>query len=84
MVGCFKERSLDQEGFLWSETRYDFLNQQSIEEILALPQTLMLCRATEQGLETWAIGPDDELAHSGLLEVKGRGYASIGQLLALR
>ncbi|MGY5853919.1 MAG: hypothetical protein RTU92_10160 [Candidatus Thorarchaeota archaeon] len=84
LVGCFTDKPPDKNGFLWSETRHEVLNQQSIEGILALPQTNVICRANEQGLETWIIGPDGELDHAGRLEVKGRGYGIVGQLLAIK
>ncbi|MHA1960525.1 MAG: hypothetical protein ACW99U_09850 [Candidatus Thorarchaeota archaeon] len=84
LVGCFTNKPLDKDGFNWAETKSEALTQHSVDEILGSSQTLMLCRMTEQGLETWGQEPDGELEYAGVLEIKKRGHSSIGQLIALR
>ncbi|MHA1927898.1 MAG: hypothetical protein ACTSV2_04865 [Candidatus Thorarchaeota archaeon] len=84
LVGCFSNKSLDKDGFNWAENNIDALTQYSIDEILGFRKVLMLCRTTEQGLETWSLGPDGESEYAGILEVKTRAYSSIGQLMALK
>jgi hypothetical protein len=84
LVGCFTNKPLDTDGFNWAETKREALTQHSVDEILGSSKTLMLCRKTEQGLETWGKEPDGELEYAGVLEIRKRGSSSIGQLIALR
>ena len=85
LIGCFVSKSPDREGFLWSDTKQEILTQQTPDEILGYSQVLIECRQTEQGLETWSLGPDGhERVYSGVLEVVEQGHSSVSHLRAIR
>lgn len=85
LVGCFIDRPPTKDGYLWAETRSNVLTRQSLDEILELPQTIMMCKRTESGIETWSsMQNDNEVINSGVLELIGQGRSTVGQLRAIR
>jgi hypothetical protein len=85
LVGCFTNRPPTKDGFLWAETNREVLTHQGLDDILGLSQTIMICRKTEAGIETWSsMFNDDEVVNSGILELIGQGRSTVGHLRALR
>ncbi len=85
MVGCFTHRPAAKDGFVWSETSQETLTHHSLEDILALPQTIITGSKTKAGIRAWSSRPgEDEAFDSGLIEVIGRGRSTVGLLRAFR
>jgi hypothetical protein len=85
LVGCFTNRPPATDDFSWAETKREVLTHQGLDDILGLSQTIMICRRTEAGIETWSsMLDDDEVVDSGVLELIGQGRSTIGHLRALR
>jgi len=85
LVGCFTHRPAAKDGFLWSETSKETLTKYTLDEILALPQTIMTGSKTEGGVEVWSTRPgEDEAFDSGLIEVIGSGRSTVRHLRAFR
>ncbi|MBY8997959.1 MAG: hypothetical protein KGD60_09515 [Candidatus Thorarchaeota archaeon] len=85
LVGCFTNRPAAKGGFLWAETNQETITQYSQDEVFGLPQTIMICKKTDAGLQTWSSMRDgDEVIDSGVLEVLSRGRSTVGHLRAIR
>jgi hypothetical protein len=85
MVGCFTHRPAATDGFLWSATSQETLTHHTLEDILALQQTIMTGSNTDIGVEVWSSRPgEDEAFDSGIIEVIGRGRSTVKHLRAFR
>jgi len=86
LVGCFADRPLDKDGFLWAESRQETMTRSSLEDILSFNQTIIIGQKTETGMEVWSStdGGNDDALHEGILELKGQGRSSVGHLRAFR
>jgi hypothetical protein len=85
LVGCFTHRHAAKDGFKWSETNGATLTHHTLEDILALPQTIITGSKTEVGIRAWSSRPgEDEAFDSGLIEVISRGMSTVGHLRAVR
>jgi len=60
------------------------LIQSSLDDILGFPQTILIGRKREDRLEIWSSAEGEEAVYGGVLEVKGRGRSTRGQLRAIR
>jgi len=80
LVGCFLNKRIKRDDFHYSETKWELLTGNSVNEILEYKQLLMRYRITEQGVEVW-----NEIGECiGLIEMKSRGYSSVSHLRAIR
>ncbi len=85
LVGCFTHRPVANDGFLWADTKIETLTQHSFDDILSLPQTIMIGKKSKMGMETWSLRQgDDEAIDSGVLEVISRGRSTVGHIRAVR
>ncbi|OLS22954.1 MAG: hypothetical protein ThorAB25_25020, partial [Candidatus Thorarchaeota archaeon AB_25] len=85
LVGCFTHKPVAKDGFLWADTAIETVTQHSLDDILGLPQIIMIGKKTEIGIETWSLGPgDDEAIDSGVLEVISGGRSTVGHIRAVR
>ncbi len=84
LAGCFTDRPPDKDGFLWAENRREVLTQQTLDEILGIPQTILIGRKNEKGMETWSTLDGEATLFAGTLELRGQGRSTTGHLRAVR
>ncbi|MHA2069328.1 MAG: hypothetical protein ACXABY_33625, partial [Candidatus Thorarchaeota archaeon] len=84
LIGCFTDRPPDKSGFLWAERKQELQTQSSLDEILGFPQTIMIGRKIENGLEIWTSKDGEDAVYAGVLELRGQGRSTIGHLRATR
>jgi len=84
LIGCFTDRPLDKDGYLWAESKHEMMMQSSLDEILGFRQTFLIGKKNGDGMETWSSSDGEAPVYAGIIELRGQGISIRGHLRAIR